>query len=211
MGFSPLPSSSHPLWKTLWKNVTRMPNASVMPYRQTSLSGLSESGRRAQRDEFGPGDALRNVEILYVDDESHRRDAMRRMLMSLGARRVQVAESGAEGLKVVLGTTYGLVIVEQEMKPMDGIAFVRELRSAVNYPRALVPALIFSDPASTDVIKAALGAGANHFLVKPISPAKLYERIGWAIADARPFVVRNGHYVIRPAKKAEPVKVAAAK
>jgi len=136
----------------------------------------------AQGDEFAPGDALRNVEILYVDDESHRRDAMRRMLMSLGARRVQVAESGAEGLKVVLGTTCGLVIVEQKMKPMDGIAFVRELRSAVNYPRALVPALILSDPASTDIIRAALGAGANHFLVKPISPAKLYERIGWAIA-----------------------------
>jgi len=64
-----------------------------MPYRQTSLSGLSESGRRAQGDDFGPGDALRNVEILYVDDEFHSREAMRRMLMSLGARRVQVAKA----------------------------------------------------------------------------------------------------------------------
>ena len=154
----------------------------------------------AQGEEFAPGDALRSVEILYVDDESQRRDLMRRTLMSLGARRVQVAESGVEGLKVVLGTTCGLVIVEHKMKPMDGIAFVRELRSAGNYPRALVPALIAGESASADVVRAALAAGANNFLVKPISPAKLYERIGWAIADARPWVVHEGHYVIRPAK-----------
>jgi len=101
----------------------------------------------AQGEEFAPGDALRSVEILYVDDESQRRDLMRRTLMSLGARRVQVAESGAEGLKVVLGTTCGVVIVEHKMTPMDGIAFVRELRSASNYPRALVPALIVGESA----------------------------------------------------------------
>src|SRR5258705_1774716 len=162
----------------------------------------------AEGEEFAPGDALRSVEILYVDDESQRRDLMRRTLMSLGARRVQVGESGTEGLKVVLGTTCAFVIVEHKMTPMDGIAFVRELRSASNYPRALVPALIVGESASTDVVRAALSAGANNFLVKPISPAKLYERIGWAIADARPWVVREGHYIIRPAKAAAPASMA---
>src|SRR6185295_9494825 len=158
----------------------------------------------AQGEEFTPGDALRSVEILYVDDESQRRDLMRRTLMSLGARRVHVAESGAEGLKVVLGTTCGVVIVEHKMTPMDGIAFVRELRSATNYPRALVPALIVGESASADVVRAALAAGANNFLVKPIGAAKLYERIGWAIGDARPWVVHEGHYIIRPAKAVAP-------
>jgi len=158
----------------------------------------------AQGEEFTPGDALRSVEILYVDDESQRRDLMRRTLMSLGARRVQVAESGAEGLKVVLGTTCGVVIVEHKMTPMDGIAFVRELRSANNYPRALVPALVVGESASADIVRAALAAGANNFLVKPISPAKLYERISWAITDARPWAVHEGHYIIRPGKTSAP-------
>jgi len=41
------------------------------------------------------------------------------------------------------------------------IAFVRELRSASNYPRALVPALIVGESASADVVRAALAAGAH--------------------------------------------------
>lgn len=158
----------------------------------------------SQGDAFAPGDALHNVEILYVDDEPHRRDMMRRMLLSLGARRVQVAETGPEALKVVMGTQCGLVITAHIMKPMDGIQLVRELRAVANYPRALVPALIIGDPVGPDVVTAALGAGANHFLVRPLSPAKLYERISWAISDNRPFAVKDGHYVIKPTRMTLP-------
>ncbi len=154
----------------------------------------------AQGDAFAPGDALRNVDILYVDGESHRRDVMRRMLLSLGASRVQLAETGREALKVVLGTHCSLVIAEHRMTPMDGIEMIRELRSVSNYPRALVPALLIGDAVGPDVVAAALRAGANHFLVRPLSSAKLYERIQWAMADARPFGVLDGHYVIKPAK-----------
>src|SRR5258705_4057448 len=95
----------------------------------------------AQGDEFAPGDALRNVEILYVDDESHRRDAMRRMLMRLGARRMHVALSDAEGLKVVLGTTFGVAVVEQKMMLMDRIDVVDDLPSAVDDTVDPVPAV----------------------------------------------------------------------
>jgi two-component system chemotaxis response regulator CheY len=161
----------------------------------------------SQGDAFAPGDALRSVDILYVDGESHRRDGMRRLLLSLGARSVQLTEPGPEALKVALATTCGLVIAEHQTKPVDGIAFVRQLRAVANYPRALLPALIVGDPVSTDVVKAALAAGANHFLVKPLSPAKLYERIAWAVADNRAFAISDGHYVIKalPARPASPV------
>jgi len=166
----------------------------------------------AEAEAFVAGDALRNVEILYVDDDSARRDQMRRTLMSLGARRVHVAENGAEGLKVVLGTPCGIVLVEQKMRAMDGVSFVRELRTATNYPRAVVPALILGDPSSTEVIRSAFAAGANHFLVKPITPAKLYERIEWALGDDRAWVVRDGHYVALPPKAAAAkARLAAAK
>jgi len=37
----------------------------------------------SQGDAFAPGDALANVEILYVDDENHRRDTMRKLLTNL--------------------------------------------------------------------------------------------------------------------------------
>ena len=157
-----------------------------------------------QEDVFAPGDALRNAEILYVDGESHRRDAFRRLLLSLGAARVQVAESGKEAIKVVLGTPCNLIIVEHLLTPTNGIQLVRDIRAAANYPRALVPVLLVSDPVSAEIIATAFKAGANHFLVRPLSAARLYERIAWALGDSRPFVVKDGHYVMETAKPKVP-------
>jgi CheY-like chemotaxis protein len=153
-----------------------------------------------QEEIFVPGDALRKADILYVDPESQRRETMRRMLLSLGSARVQVAESGMEALKVVLGTPCNLIVTEHKMSPVDGIEFVREIRAASNYPRALVPALILGDPVGSDIISAAFEAGANLFLVKPLSAPKLYERLAWALADQRPFMLKDGHYLIRPGR-----------
>jgi CheY-like chemotaxis protein len=128
----------------------------------------------AEGEEFAPGDALRSVEILYVDDESQRRDLMRRTLMSLGARRVQVAESGAEGLKVVLGTTW-TGIVEHKMTPMDGIAFVLNCARQVII-RALVPALVLANRRVPTSSARRYPRAQTISWSKPISPAKLYEQ-----------------------------------
>ena len=157
-----------------------------------------------QEEVFAPGDALRNVEILYVDGDSHRRDALRRLLLSLGTAHVQVAESAKEAIKITLGTHCNLVIAEYHMAPMDGVQFVRDIRAVVNYPRALLPILIVSDPVGSDIIAAAFEAGANHFLIRPLHASKVYERIVWALGDSRGFVVKEGHYVIKPAKPKVP-------
>ena len=157
-------------------------------------------------DVFAPGKALRELEVLYADDQPHRRDVMRSLLLSLGVRRVQVAESGVEALKVFAGSPCGIVIAERDMAPMDGVTLIRAIRAVSNYPRALVPTLIVGEPAPTEVVAAALGAGANHFLVKPVTGAKLYERMQWVITDSRPFAVKDGHYVIKPGKPKAPAK-----
>lgn len=154
-----------------------------------------------QGDVFAPGDALRNIEVLYADPEPHRRDVMRRMILSLGARRVQVAESGEDALTVVLGTQPGLIVTQHVMAPMNGLALVKRIRAVRNYPRALVPAVILGDAVVPEVLKEALACGANLFLIRPFSPAKLYERLSWVLSDPRPFAVVDGHYVLKPAKK----------
>ena len=61
-----------------------------------------------QEDVFAPGDALRNAEILYMDGDSQGRDALRRLLLSCGTARVQVAESAKDAINVVLGTPCNL-------------------------------------------------------------------------------------------------------
>lgn len=150
-----------------------------------------------QEEVFAPGDALRNAEILYLDGDSQRGDVVRRVLLNLGAARVQVAESAKEGLKIALSTPCNLIIAEYRLTPTDGIQFVRDIRAVANYPRALLPVLLVSEPVSSDIIAAAFEAGANHFMIRPLHASKLYERIVWALSDSRRFVVKDGRYVIK--------------
>ena len=150
-----------------------------------------------QEDVFAPGDALRNAEILYVDGDSHRRDALRRLAAQPRGGSRAGRQIGKEALKVVLGTPCNLIIAEHRLIATSGIQLVRDIRAVVNYPRALVPVLVVSDPVSADIIAAAFEAGANHFLIRPLTAAKLYERLAWALADARPFFVKDGHYVMK--------------
>ena len=161
----------------------------------------------AESDAFVPGDALKNVDILYVDDDSQRRDSMRRMLQGLLPRSVHVAENGLEALKLINGAKYGLIVCENDLAKTDGIEFVREVRLAAYYPRAVTPILLIGRPASADVIKAALAAGANSFMIKPFASAKLYERLLLVLNDSRPFVIKDGRYVIKPAKVVLPAGV----
>jgi CheY-like chemotaxis protein len=151
-----------------------------------------------QSDTFAPGEALRDVPILYADGESHRRDLMRQLLITLGARRIQLAESGMEARRLFRDTSAGLVLVEQKLPDMDATALIQVLRSTRNYPKALVPMLVVGEASKPETVRAALDAGANHFVVKPICPAKLYERMCWALADKRAFAVKDGRYVLAP-------------
>ena len=164
----------HPGRTADWPNNLIVPiNASVTLCGQCS-DRHSRRARMSQEGVFAPGDALRRADILYVDSDLHRRDAMRRMLLGLGAARVQLAESGKDALNVVAGTPCNLVMVEYLMAPMTGIQLVREIRSVAHYPRSLVPVLVVGDPVGTDVVAAAFQAGANLFLVRPFDAAKLY-------------------------------------
>lgn len=151
-----------------------------------------------QGDSFSPGNALHDIDILCVDGEAYRRHLMRRMLVSFGARNVVIAVSAEEALVLFAQMTPGLVITERCMTPLDGIALIRQMRSAKNYPKALVPAIVLSDSASSEVVAAAFEAGANHFIVRPVSRAQLYARIERTLQDTRGFAVKDGRYVLKP-------------
>ena len=144
---------------------------------------------------FAPGEGLRDVGILYADGESYRRDLMRQQLVTLGATRIAVCESAGEAQRTFCEMTVGLVLVERQLPDMAGIELIRVLRATRHYPKALVPMLLIADASSPDMVKSVLEAGANIVVVKPVSPAKLYERMCWALKDKRAFSVKDGRYV----------------
>jgi two-component system, chemotaxis family, chemotaxis protein CheY len=113
----------------------------------------SESGKAAPR-------------VLVVDDSSLVRLYYNEALTRAGFA-VEQAINGIEALEKVLASSFDLIIVDVNMPRMDGLAFLHRVRAA----SAPTSTVIVSTEAGPQDAEAARKAGANFYLVKPVSQA----------------------------------------
>ena len=113
--------------------------------------------------------------ILVIDDANLVRRFYRDALERAGFE-VDEALNGVEALEKVLSKTYDLAIVDVNMPQMDGLTFLKVLRRQASAVSAL-PALVISTEASDQDVAAARAAGANFYLVKPVSQERLVEHV----------------------------------
>jgi len=116
-------------------------------------------------------DALPKTRVLLVDDSSlvrrYMRDALERAEFA-----VEEAFNGLEAMEKILMHPFDLIVVDVNMPKMDGYAFLRALRGR-EAGIASTPALMISTEAGQQDIDAARAAGANYYLVKPVSQDSL--------------------------------------
>ncbi|WP_336489621.1 response regulator [Methylobacterium nigriterrae] len=132
--------------------------------------------------ETGPVSADR-PRVLVVDDASLVRMYYRGTLERAGFA-VDEALNGIEALERVLTSTYDLLIVDVNMPKMDGFSFLRALRSREPTLRS-IPVLMTSTESSEGDRESARAAGANFYLVKPLSEDVLVAHAK-ALAGRRP-------------------------
>jgi two-component system chemotaxis response regulator CheY len=95
-----------------------------------------------------------------------------RNILEGGGFEVEQAINGIEAIEKVLEQRFDLAIVDVNMPKMDGFSFVRALRS--NAPAiATLPVLVISTEAREQDRDDARTAGANFYLIKPVSEADL--------------------------------------
>ena len=120
-------------------------------------------------------DSIAPRRVLVVDDSSLVRLYYREALEQAGIE-VDQAVNGIEGMEKVLATTFDLVIVDVNMPKMDGFTFVRSLRRGASDVSG-VPALMITTEAGAEDLREARLAGANFYLVKPISEEDLRRHV----------------------------------
>ena len=119
--------------------------------------------------------ASAKARILIVDDSSLVRLYYRSALEKAGFE-VEQAINGIEAMERTLSQPFDLVIVDVNMPRMDGFTFVRTLRRVAT-DVASTPALMISTEAEVQDVAGARAAGANFYLVKPVSEAELVRHI----------------------------------
>ena len=111
--------------------------------------------------------------VLIIDDAALIRTYYR---AALEAHDFVVAEAlnVLEVFEKLLLEPFDLVIADINMPQMDGITFLRMLRSK-ELPVSSIPVLVTSTESGTHDMAAARSAGANFYLVKPIKQETLAE------------------------------------
>jgi two-component system, chemotaxis family, chemotaxis protein CheY len=113
--------------------------------------------------------------ILIIDDASLIRAYYRQALERSG-HDVDEALNGLEGLEKLLLHTFDMAIVDINMPRMDGMTFLRVLRSK-ELPMSAIPVLVTSTEAGEQDITTARIAGANYYLVKPVTQDTLADYV----------------------------------
>ena len=109
--------------------------------------------------------------ILVVDDSALVRLYYRDTLERAGFD-VEQAINGIEAMEKVLAQPFDLAIVDVNMPRMDGFSFLRTLRRNAT-DVATLPALVITTEAGEQDLDTARAAGANFYLVKPVSQQDL--------------------------------------
>ncbi|MBF0283080.1 MAG: response regulator [Magnetococcales bacterium] len=120
---------------------------------------------------------MANPIILTVDDTPSVRSLVGKLVAKLGFD-IAEAGNGQEGLTQLgalktSGTPPKLIISDLNMPEMDGIAFIKAVRAFDQKTPILMLTTIESEEKKTEGKQ----AGANGWLVKPISPAPFLETV----------------------------------
>ena len=110
--------------------------------------------------------------ILAVDDSPSMRQMVSFTLKNAGFNVVEAVD-GQDAYEKSTQRDYNLVLTDQNMPRMDGLALIKQLRELPTY--AKTPILMLTTESSDEMKAKGRAAGANGWLVKPFDPQRLIE------------------------------------
>ena len=117
-----------------------------------------------------PGSAT----ILVVDDEAPIRLMLQQVLTQEGYD-IVTAEDGKEGLDLILKSTPDLILLDLRMPRLDGITFLKAMRT--DPKTRSIPVIVLTGLKSRETLEQAMEAGADDFVTKPFETVELKIRI----------------------------------
>ncbi len=119
---------------------------------------------------------LHNLSILIVDDVKSMRRIAQKMLRNLKIGKVlHTAENGMEGLNILHSVNIDLAIIDWKMPIMSGADLLENIRQ----DRLLrdIPVLMVTGESEKDIVLDVAEIEVNGYLIKPLTPAVLENKI----------------------------------
>ncbi|PCJ70351.1 MAG: two-component system response regulator [Rhodobiaceae bacterium] len=131
---------------------------------------------------------LTKLTFLIAEDNSFMLSQLRQQLRGIGTGALFEAQDGEEAFALLCAKKPNFVIIDSEMEPVSGLAFVRQARTSKDNPNPQVPIIVLVATPSAAKLTEARDVGATEILTKPVSVKLLTGRIQHILKNQRQFI-----------------------
>jgi two-component system chemotaxis response regulator CheY len=122
--------------------------------------------------------AERDLKILVVDDFAATRNILINTLAQLGYNNTDEADDGYSALVKLKSAIFDFVVLEWNMSKISGMELLEQIRAIPNLKK--IPVLMVTEDGLQENIVAAVKAGLNASVIKPVEVnkfEKIFEKI----------------------------------
>jgi two-component system chemotaxis response regulator CheY len=125
------------------------------------------------------------VKILIVEDSQIMRNIHKNVLAEhrVSPDSVLEASNGSDALNIAVKQPIDLFLVDWNIPGLNGLEFVKALRSTQKYSKT--PIVMITSEAAKYHVLAAVEAGVNDYVIKPIQGHILWKKLAPWFAEAR--------------------------
>lgn len=139
--------------------------------------------------------------VFIVEDNNYVRETLENLLRHFRFGRIAVASNGEEAIDYMktLGSASSIiapdiVISDLVMTPINGLLFLRWMRTAKESSNRMIPYIMLSGAADGAYVNSARDLGVTEFLAKPFSAASVYKFLVKVIEAPRQFVTTTKYF-----------------
>jgi CheY-like chemotaxis protein len=147
--------------------------------------------------------AMEGLVVLVADSNPYTRRLTRTMLTNLGCKATYEAGDGLATIDAIRTIDPDVTILDWDMLILDGREVMRIVRSPGAFPKPNVPVIMLTDRGLRSRVTTAIRLGVHEFLVKPISPKTLQQRLLGIMLRPRPMVRAGKYYIPMPRRRVD--------
>ena len=120
------------------------------------------------------------MRVLLIDDSKTLRGIQKEILSKLDVDTFEEASNGRDALDKVDAFQPELLLVDWDMPNMDGLSFIKAYRAR----GGTAPVIMVANESEKQQVIEALRTGANNYLIKPLTPDTVAQRIRETLAHS---------------------------
>lgn len=135
-----------------------------------------------------------NLHVLLVDDDRHFRTLLRYILTSMGIRTIVDVSNAYQAFEACKSNEFNIAYVDLHMPELTGLEFANIVRTSEDSPNPRLPLVLVTGDARMSTVKAAINAGFEGMLAKPIRPVDVINKTKKILESPFPYVRAKDYY-----------------